>query len=105
MTLQILSVFLASRAVREWDVIVRDVVEEMDLVFGQHEPGGDGMNRCVAPTLVEKATVLIQRLEKVDVGLRTQPVQVADLKVGPLIIVSETLELQVSRGRTKWQWL
>jgi len=67
--LQILSVLLASRAVREWDMVVRDVVEEMDLIFRKHESGGDGVNRCVAPSLVEEATVLIQRFKEVNVRL------------------------------------
>jgi len=32
-------------------VFVADIVEEVDLVFGQEQCGGDGMDRCIAPTL------------------------------------------------------
>lgn len=60
---------LACWAVRKWDVVVCDVVEEVDLIFRQHESGGDGMDRCIAPPLVEESAVLIQRLKEVDVRL------------------------------------
>lgn len=69
MALQILAVLLACRAVRKWDVVVCDVVKEMDLIFRQHESGGDGVDRCIAPSLVKESAVLIQRLEEVDVRL------------------------------------
>lgn len=69
MALQILPMLLACRAVRKWDVVVCNVVEEMDLVLGQHESGSDGVNRCIAPTLIEESAVLIQRLEEIDVSL------------------------------------
>lgn len=42
------------------------------------------MDGGITPALVEEATVLVQLLEVVEVGLGSQPVQVANLKVRPL---------------------
>jgi len=80
---------LARRAVRERHVVVGNVVEKVDLVLLQHEASGDGVNRRVAPALVEEAAILVQRVEVVGVGLGPQPVQAANLKVGPLRAVSK----------------
>jgi hypothetical protein len=32
------------------------------------------MNRGIAPSLVEKATILVQRLEVIDISLGTEPI-------------------------------
>ena len=53
----------------EGHVVVGDVVEEVDFFLLQQETGGNRVNGSIAPSLVEKAAVLIQRLEEVDVGL------------------------------------
>lgn len=73
---------------REGDVVVGDIVEEVDLVLLQQEGSGDGVHGSISPPLVEESTVLIKRFEKVNVCLRTQPIQVANLKVGPLLKIS-----------------
>lgn len=81
---------LARRAVRKGDVIIGNVFKEMDLFFFEEEAGGNGVDWSIAPAFVEEPTVLIERFEKVNVRLRSEPVQVADFEVGPLIIVSYT---------------
>jgi hypothetical protein len=81
---------LARRAVREGDVIVSNVFKEMYLFLFEEEAGGNRVDWSITPAFVEKSTVLIERFEKVNVRLRSEPVQVADFKVGPLIIVSYT---------------
>lgn len=88
MALQVGSDLVARRAMREGDVVVGNVVEEMDLVLLQHKGGSDGVHGSIAPSLIEKSTVLVKALEEIDVCLRTQPIKVADLEVGPLIVVS-----------------
>lgn len=82
--LQVEARLLARRAVGEGDVVVGDVVEEVDLVLLEHQAGGDGVHGRVAPALVEEAAVAVEVVEVVDVGPAAQPVEVADLEVGPL---------------------
>lgn len=77
------TVLFASRAMGEWNMIVRNIVEEMNLLLLEHQSRGDGMDRCIAPALVEETACMVQRGEIVDVSIGSKPVQVANLKVGP----------------------
>jgi hypothetical protein len=79
---------IAGRAVRKGDVIVRDVVEEVDLILLKSETGSNRMNRRIAPSLIKEPAVLIETLEEVEVCFRPQPVETTDLEVGPLEDVS-----------------
>ena len=81
---QVQAALLVRRAVREGHVPVRNVIEEVDLVLVEHEARRDGVDGGITPPLVEEAAVAVQRLEEVGVGLRAEPVEAADLKVGPL---------------------
>lgn len=49
------------------------------------------MHGRIAPSLVEETTILIQDFKEVKVGLRSQPIQVPNFKIGPLLTI-------VSRG-------
>ncbi len=84
MALQVQSRLFASWAVRERYVVVSDIVEEMDLFLLQEETSGDRMDWGITPTLIKESTILVERLEIVKVGLRSQPVEVADFEVRPL---------------------
>lgn len=75
---------LARRAMREGHVIVCDIIEEVDLILPEQEAGGNRVDGRVAPAFVEEATVPVQGIKVVDVGLGPQPAQAANLKVGPL---------------------
>ncbi len=66
------------------DVIVCDVVEEVDLGFVEQQRSGDGMHRCVAPTLVEETAFAIEEFEIIEVGLGAEPIQIADFEIRPL---------------------
>lgn len=79
---------LASGTVSKRNVPVGDVVEEVNLISVQEETRSDGMDGSISPSLVEETAVLVKRLEEVEVGLASEPVQVANLKVGPLEFVS-----------------
>ncbi len=81
-------------AVREWDVVVCDVVEEMDLVLAQRESSCDGVHRSIAPALVVEAAVTVECVEVIEIGWRPKPVQAANFEVGPLDQPSGT-----ARGR------
>lgn len=71
---------------REWHVVVGNIVEEVDLLLLQEKTSGNRVDRSITPSLVEETTVLVEGLKEVNVGLGSQPVQVADLEVGPLEI-------------------
>lgn len=75
---------VARRTMREGDVVVCDVVEEVDLFLLEEEAGGDGVDGSVTPPFVEEAAVLVQSVEEVSVGLGSEPIEVADLEIGPL---------------------
>ncbi len=69
---------------RERYVVVSDVVKEMDLFLLQEETSGNRMDWSITPTLIKESTILVERLEKVKVCLRSQPVEVADFEIRPL---------------------
>lgn len=68
----------------ERDVVVRDVVEEVDLFLLEEQAGGDRVHRRVAPSLVEESAVLVEGVEEIDVGVGSQPFEITDFEVGPL---------------------
>jgi hypothetical protein len=82
---EVKSSLLTRGAVSEWNVVVCDIVEELDLILVQEQTRSNRVDRRVTPSLVEEATILVQRFEKINVGLASKPFQAADLKVRPLI--------------------
>ena len=78
------SVLLPRRAMREWDMPVGDIVEEVDLFLLQGQSGGNGMDGGIAPSFIEEASVLVELVEEVEIGVRSQPIEIADFEVGPL---------------------
>lgn len=108
MAAQVESRLLSGRAVREGDMPVSNVVEELDFALVEHEACRDGVDRRISPALVEETTVLVQRLEIINVLLAAQPIQAANLKVGPLSFLVSHFLAQTVQGRgvrTKWQLL
>lgn len=87
MASQLCSNLLASRAVGKRDMVIGNVVEEVDLALVQHKASSDGMNRCVAPSFVEEATIFVERLKEIGVSFASQPVKVADFEIGPEVAV------------------
>ena len=59
---------------REWNMVISDIVEEVNFTPIQHKSSGDGVYRCITPSLVEETTILVKRFEKVDVSLGSKPV-------------------------------
>ena len=66
------------------DMVVGNVVEEVDLILGQEQTGGNGVDGSITPSLVEETAILVQRLEEIGVRLAAEPLKAANLKVGPL---------------------
>lgn len=69
MTLVIQFILQACRTVRKGNMVVPNVVEEMYLFFLQHQTRSNGVYRCVTPSFVEEATVLVQGSKEVEIGL------------------------------------
>lgn len=84
MTLAVEAELLSGRAVGEGNVVVGNVVEEVNFLFLQHQACGDRVDRRITPTLVEETAVLVERLKVVGIGLGAEPVEAANLEVGPL---------------------
>ena len=64
-------------------VLVPDLAEEMDLVFGEEEPGSDRVHRRVAPALVVEAALGVEEVEELAVTFSSPEIQVANFKVTP----------------------
>lgn len=108
MAAQVESRLLSRGAVCEGDMPVSNVVEEVNLALVEHEACSDGVDWRISPALVEETTVLVQRLEIINVLLAAQPLQAANLKVGPLSFLVSLFLVQAVQGRvmlTKWQLL
>jgi hypothetical protein len=69
---------------RERDMVICDIVEEVDFAAVQGECGGDGVDWSVTPAFVEESAVLIKGVEEVDVGWGAEEGERADFEVGPL---------------------
>jgi hypothetical protein len=73
-------------------VVVSNVVEEVYLLLLEEKSSCNGVNRCVTPTLIEKSTILVKGFEVVGIGLGSEPVEVADFEIRPLLVVSRALD-------------
>ena len=67
----------------ERDVVVRDVVEEVDLLLFGEECSTDAVHRGVAPALVVEAALLVEEVEELRVCLAAPEVKVANLEIAP----------------------
>jgi hypothetical protein len=50
-------------------MIIGYVVEKVNLLFLEEKTGSNGVNRCITPSFIKESAILVQRLEKVSVGL------------------------------------
>jgi hypothetical protein len=55
--------------VREGDVVVCNVVEEMDFVSVEQKTCGDRVHGSITPSLVEEATIFVEGVKEVEVSL------------------------------------
>lgn len=56
---------------REWHMVIGNVVEEMDFLLLEQKCGRNRVYRSVAPSFVEESAVLVQGVEKIYVGWRS----------------------------------
>lgn len=59
------------RAMREWYVVIGDVIEEMDFLLLEQKCGRNRVHRSVAPSFVEESAVFVKGFKKIDVGRRS----------------------------------
>lgn len=57
----------ASWAVSEWYMVVGNFVKEVNLLLLQKQRSSNGVDRCVTPSFVEEATILVEGVEVVQV--------------------------------------
>lgn len=97
---------LTRGAMGEGNVPVSNVVEEVNFFLLQEKTSSNGVDGSITPSLVEETTILIEGIKEIKVGLASEPVQVTNLKVGPLFsIVSQMLLIGNQRQLTKWHLL
>lgn len=88
MATKIHSSLLISRAVSERNVVIGNVLKEVNLFLLEEKTGSNGVDRCITPSLVKETTILVERLEEIEVRLAAKPGQTTNFKVGPLETVS-----------------
>lgn len=77
------SMLLTLRAVLEWLVTVTNITEEVDLILMGKKRCTNTVDGRIAPSLIIKATLAIQVVEKLGVSLATPEVKISDFKVTP----------------------
>lgn len=60
---------LVHGAVGEGDVVVRNVVEEVDVFFRKKQCCRDGVDRRITPSFVEETALVVEVVKKVDILL------------------------------------
>lgn len=60
---------LARWAVSEGYVVIRNIVEEVNFFLLQEQTGCDRMDRRITPTLIEEASILVERFKEVEIWL------------------------------------
>jgi hypothetical protein len=87
----------------EGHVVVSNIVEEVDFFLLKQETGGNGVHWSITPSLVKESTILVKGIEIVRISLGSQPVKVANLKVGPhvaVIVGVSTVITEIRHGVT-----
>lgn len=92
---------------RERDMVIGNVVEEVNLVFLEEQTSGDRVYRSITPSLVEEAAILVELVEVIRVGLGSKPIEIPNFEVGPLGEKMGSAKLPLTRlghvELTKWQ--
>jgi hypothetical protein len=69
--------------VHEWVVEVTNFVEKVDLIFARKQRRAYAVYRRVAPPLIIKSTLLVQKLYKLRVCFAPPEIEVPDLEITP----------------------
>lgn len=94
---------------REWYMVVGDVIEEVDFLLLEEECGSDGVHWSISPAFVKESTIFVKSIEVIQIGRRSQPVEVPNFEIRPLMVSSILAHVwsrqTISKKLTKWQWL
>ncbi len=69
-------------------MVVGDVIEEVDFLLLEEECGGDGVHGSISPAFVKESTIFVKSIEVIQIGWRSQPVEVSNFEIRPLIVPS-----------------
>ena len=56
---------------RERDMVVRNIIEEVNLVFLEKQTSSNRVDWSIAPSFVEESAVLVELIEIIGIGLRS----------------------------------
>ena len=56
-------------AMGEWNMVVGNIIEEMDLVFWKEKRCCNGVDWSITPSLVKEAPITIEAMEVIHVGI------------------------------------
>lgn len=48
---------------REWDMVVADVIEEVDFLLLEEKCGSDGVHGSISPAFVKESTIFVKCIE------------------------------------------
>jgi hypothetical protein len=65
MTPQFLPQRVAGGAVCEWNMVVRNIVEEVNLILLEHQARSNRVDRGIAPAFVEESAIVVEGVEEV----------------------------------------
>lgn len=54
-------------------MVIGNVVEEMELVFGKHQTSSNGVDGSIAPALIKEATIVVEVFKVRNVSIGAQP--------------------------------
>lgn len=73
---------------REWYMVVGDIIEEVDFLLPEEECGSDGVHWSISPSFVKESAIFVKSIEVIQIGWRSQPVEVPNFEIRPLIVPS-----------------
>lgn len=71
MTLVVQPVLLPGRTMRERDMVVCNIVEEVNLVLLKKQTSSNRVDWSIAPSFVEESAILVELVEVIGIGLRS----------------------------------
>ena len=80
-TFQIKAGLFASWTMSKWDMVVCDFVEEVNFLLLEQNTSCNGVHRRISPSLVEETAVVVERVEKIKIGVGSQPFQATNFEI------------------------
>jgi len=84
MAFQVQPQLLSSWTMGEGYMIIGYVIEEVDFLFLEEEASRNGVDWCITPSFIKESAVLVKGFKEISVGLRPEPIEIANFEVRPL---------------------